>query len=164
MKQRLAPNPRMVAKDRHTMPTTRRSMRGLQRGDARAYNNDMLGRCHLIRVPVMLVGAAHPRVVVTLQARAVDDAAPTGIARNAITNIRFPTLLTLFGERRIRNQRTSEKHQIGGAIGQRRFTFIRIRDVTNGARRNLRGHLPKRRNVMQVGMPLAVGVWQVFIQ
>ena len=46
----------------------------------------------------MLIGAAHARIIVTLEALSIDDTAPAGIAGHAVTDISFATYLALVGE------------------------------------------------------------------
>mgnify|MGYP007000298727 CR=1 len=67
-------------------------------------------------LPIMFVNATDPRIVITFEPTSVDDATPTGIARDAVTDISLPALLAFSWKGRISDQRASEKYQICSAV------------------------------------------------
>ena len=110
MEERLATDASMIADDGHPVAAPRRSMCGLQSGHARADDNDTcLGRSHLHGLPVMLISTAHTGVVIAGQTRAIDDAAPTGIAGDTIADVGLAALLTLFGKCGVCDERAPQK-------------------------------------------------------
>ena len=154
----------VVAKHRHPVTPAGCGQRGLQGGDAGAYNRDVFAAGDLYRLPVVFIDFPDPGIVVTFQPGAIDDAAPAGITGHAIADVGLPTLLAFAGKSRVGDQGPAQENHIRRPVGERRLALVRVGQVADGTTGHGRSSLSQCFDMFHVGMPVTVGIGQVLVQ
>ena len=164
MERRFSAQPLIISNHANSVPFAGRGMGRLQCGHAGAHHYNMFWAVYPGWLPIMFVNATDPRIVIAFEPTSVDDATPTGIAGDAVTDISLPALLAFSRKGRISDQRASEKYQICRAVTEGCLALVGIRDVTDCTSQYVRSRLTKGCDVGQIRVPLSVRIGQVSIQ